>query len=208
VPAPDWIERGVDAMRRHPEAAIVAGRVQVTFAAPSALSLVEQFEALLAFDQRGWVERKGYGATANLFVRAEALRAVGGFDGTLRSRGDEELCRRVRATGRAVVYCDDAVVEHPARRRLADLFRRTRRLAGGAAALEQRGRARGARPLVKALGILRELVPPLRFAARVAATPEARGLRRKAGLVGLLLLVRWVGAGERLRLALGGEPLR
>ena len=62
---------------------------------------------------------------ANLAVRQEVFRAVGGFPthlgklrGTLLSGEDHELCRRVQASGHRAVYVPDAVVHHwvPARR--------------------------------------------------------------------------------------------
>jgi GT2 family glycosyltransferase len=208
VPTAYWIERGVEVLRRS-AAGIVAGRVALFVRDPAAPTTVDLFESLVAFEQRMYVESRGFGATANLFVRAAALRSVGGFDARLRSRGDEEFCRRVRAIGHGVAYCDDAVVAHPARHSLAALVHRTRRLAGGGVGLDRlRHPTRGARALASLSALALEFVPPAHFAARVFADASVHGIGRKARVILLLMLLRWVSAFERIRVASGGEPLR
>src|SRR5690606_20186403 len=47
------------------------------------------------------------------------------------SSGDVEWGRRVDARGYRLVYASSAVVEHPTRNTVAELWKRTRRVAGG-----------------------------------------------------------------------------
>lgn len=209
IPAPRWVERGVEVLVAHPTAGIAAGRVDLFFRDPVAPTALELFQSLLAFEQREYVTRRGFGTTANLFARSTVVRSVGGFDARLLSRGDEEFGRRVLASGWDVVYCDEAVVGHPARRSLPELLHRTRRLAGGKYGLERLQATTPARRLLAfAKGLAGDFSPPLRFAARVFADPQVRGFGPKMQVVLLLALVRWVSAAERVRLALGAEPVR
>jgi glycosyltransferase involved in cell wall biosynthesis len=209
IPDPGWIEHGVSAVLRHPRAGIVAGRVRLFCRDAMSANAIELFESLLAFEQQEYVESRSFGVTANLFTRHEVLRVVGGFNAALRSRGDQEFGHRIKDAGYDVVYCHDALILHPARRSLAELVHRTRRLAGGEMGLEgvRRAAGRGHR-LAYLQGLARDLVPPMRFAARVARSSEVPGLVRKAQVISILVLARWLSAVEKIRLKMGGEPLR
>jgi glycosyltransferase involved in cell wall biosynthesis len=137
LPQPSWLERGV-AGAKGANADLVAGRIRMTFrgARPNVWEYVDAGGFL---DQRLHVEEHGFGATANLFVRREVVRSVGGFRADLRSGGDYEFCHRARAAGASMIYAADAVVDHPARADAAEVFGKTRRVAMGLRDLEREG---------------------------------------------------------------------
>jgi cellulose synthase/poly-beta-1,6-N-acetylglucosamine synthase-like glycosyltransferase len=57
-------------------------------------------------------ERARFLASNNLAVRADALRAAGGFDAAFTTSEDRELCDRWRAAGGRILLAPEAVVEH------------------------------------------------------------------------------------------------
>lgn len=119
VAAPGWLER---LLACAPTAPLIAGPVLTRVSeTPNA---IERFEALWRFGQESWVAR-GWAATANLAVSADAFAAVGGFDPSLRHIGEDvDLCLRARDAGLTLGWCPDAVVEHDAERRLWPTLRR------------------------------------------------------------------------------------
>jgi glycosyltransferase involved in cell wall biosynthesis len=134
VPEPGWLAAGARAVA---DAPLAGGRV-VAVAAGTAP--VERYDAALYLDQEAYVREQGFAATANLFVRTEVARAVGGFDADLRSGGDLEFCQRAAAAGHAITYAADAVVRHRPRSTYGELWRLHRRLGAGWAALARQGK--------------------------------------------------------------------
>ena len=79
----------------NPSIDAVAGKIVVFPQDAGSPNLIETYEMFHAFPQQEYVEEHGFGVTANLVVRAEAVRAVGGFDARLLSGGDREFCERL-----------------------------------------------------------------------------------------------------------------
>jgi colanic acid/amylovoran biosynthesis glycosyltransferase len=103
--------------------------------------------------------------TANLLVRREAWRSVGGFCEGVRSGGDLELCWRLADAGWALDWRPRAGVRHRHRRSLPALVRQMRRYGAGNAWQERR--RPGASPPPRALAhVPRMLAAALRRAAR------------------------------------------
>lgn len=119
---PDWLANGIAALARGD---IVGGRIDVfsTAANPTGADL---FEQVFAFDQRSYVETKGFSVTANLFCRRETFAAVGGFANGVSE--DLEWCHRARRKGFTLIYEDSAAVRHPTRADWAALKHKWRRL--------------------------------------------------------------------------------
>lgn len=103
----DWLARGIEAMDDHAGPAL-AGRIVVPRARTGAPSDHERMT-------RG-LERAEF-ATANAFVRRDALQAVGGFDERFARawREDSDLQFRLEACCGPVARCDAARVLHPVR---------------------------------------------------------------------------------------------
>ncbi len=133
VPRPGWLAAGAAALA---DADLVGGRIET---AGAGAGPVARYDAANYLDQRDYVERQGFAATANLFVRAEVFAAVGRFDAALGSGGDLELCLRATAAGYRLALAAGAVVVHAPRASYGELWRLHRRLGAGWAALAARG---------------------------------------------------------------------
>jgi cellulose synthase/poly-beta-1,6-N-acetylglucosamine synthase-like glycosyltransferase len=206
IPEPDWLARGVahlldDPSRRR----LIAGRIDMFPRDPRRPSAVELYECLTALRQEEYVARGEFGATANLFAPREAFERAGPFDGSVKSGGDREWCRRAIAAGYELTYAPDAAVAHPARRSLGQLTRRATRIIGGLfeSSLETLGPYRGI-----GRGGLRDALPPVRAALGVLGDPRVPGLWRKFCVVAIMVFVQYVQVWEMLRLRLGGVSRR
>lgn len=104
VPAPDWLERGLEAMKEHIDAA--SGRIVMPI--PAAPTDYER-------DAQG-LEHSEF-VTANCFVRRRVLERLGGFDEGFRMawREDSDLHFSLLKTGARLVHAPRAVVVHPVR---------------------------------------------------------------------------------------------
>jgi GT2 family glycosyltransferase len=124
IPEPDWLVEGVAALKRSD---FVGGRMKVLVEDPRNMTPAEAFESVFAFDNRGYVERKGFSVTANLFCPRSVFDAVGGFY-TGVSTEDLEWCHRARDAGYRIGYAPASVVGHPARRTWSELLTKARRM--------------------------------------------------------------------------------
>ena len=78
VPAADWIEAGVAALRSQPNCGLAAGAIEVVMGNPQ--HPVELFESVMALSQQKFVAQDHYGATANVFTWATVFEQVGRFN--------------------------------------------------------------------------------------------------------------------------------
>ncbi len=122
-PAREWLERGVQALNNTD---VVGGRVIVTVEDRSQLTPAEAYELVFAFNNRHYVETKGYSVTANMFTRRDVFDRVGPF--RVGVPEDLDWGRRASELGFRIRYVEDAVVAHPARREWSELLRKWRRL--------------------------------------------------------------------------------
>lgn len=137
VPLPDWVERGMDSLA-DTGAAFAAGRIDMTYGEKRP-NVWEYFDAARKLNQQVYVEKAGFGATANLFVRRRLFETYGLFRSDLQSGGDYEFGRRLTTSGERLVYSDKAVVSHPARATFAAIFKKSRRIALGQKQLDKMG---------------------------------------------------------------------
>ena len=121
VPAPDWLERGLERLAAAP-AAVHAGHIELALCdPPTVAALVDLGRGYL--DQKSYAD-EGFGATANLWVRREVLDRLGGFDERFLSQGhDRDFGERAKQAGIDILYAPDVIVEHPARSRARELWR-------------------------------------------------------------------------------------
>lgn len=199
TPAPDWLERGLEALAAHPQAGAIAGRIDL-YAPEGAIDPVcLAYEQLFAFDQERGVST-GAVATANWIGPMAAVREAGGFRAALRSGGDTDLSRRIRAAGRPLVYSEKPVVAHPIRSSREALIGKARRVIGGRLDLHEAKRG----VIGWSAKLLREAAGRIR---RVIASPRVPA-RHKPGLIGLILSMLAASIGEIRRIRAGGEPRR
>ena len=202
LPEPDWLLEGLACLDPAAVAAdLVAGAIRLTARFSVAPSAAEQLDQILGFDQGRTVRRAGYGATANLFVRASGFHALAGFQAHTRSGGDRDFCTRALRIGSTLVYAPRARVAHPARGWSA-LVQKQRRIVGGQLALA----SPGVGPRLIVLGL--SMRPLASEWWRVLRVPGLRGWRRwelllLACRLRLAVLLEWA----RLQWP-GQQPLR
>ena len=95
VAEPEWLASGVRALDRYD---IVGGAVRVLVDNPNNMTPEEAFEMLFAFNQKVYVERKGFSGSGNLFCARSTFERVGGFSSAKVSE-DLEWCHRATAMG-------------------------------------------------------------------------------------------------------------
>jgi GT2 family glycosyltransferase len=134
VPSPDWVGAGAEAAARH---GIVGGAVRIIL--PTTPSRWALYDAAMHLDQLTHVRDEAYAATANLWVRGDIWRDVGGFQDSLMSGGDLEWGCRAAARGYAVAYAADCAVDHPPRSTALATWRLHRRLGAGWSQLASQG---------------------------------------------------------------------
>lgn len=131
IPHEQWLFFGVKEVEDSPEQAVVGGSVELTAEDPNRPTAAEIFDICYGFSQQKNIYEKGFSVTANLFVSRAFMSKVGGFDDTLRSKGDFEWCQRASGHGAKLKFVPESVVYHPARRTLKSLYTKVRRVAGG-----------------------------------------------------------------------------
>ncbi|GIT93303.1 hypothetical protein JANAI61_37610 [Jannaschia sp. AI_61] len=123
VPKPGWLARALEQVTR---ADVTGGRITVFDETPAPRSGAEAFETVFAFDNRGYIEKKGFSVTANLLTTRDIFEAVGPFRGGLSE--DLEWCHRATGQGATLVYDNALHVAHPTRADWPALERKWRRL--------------------------------------------------------------------------------
>jgi glycosyltransferase involved in cell wall biosynthesis len=123
VPEPQWLASGLAALSQHD---VVGGRVKVLVDHARPLHPVEAFEAVFAFDNRNYIERKGFTGAGNMFCSRAVFDATGPF--RVGMSEDLEWSHRARAAGFTLGYSEAAAVGHPARENWEQLVRKWARI--------------------------------------------------------------------------------
>lgn len=194
IPAPDWLERALARFDERPDLARIAGAVEIFFRDPDRPTGIELYEALHAFPQQRYAEEHGFGVTANMCTRRSVVDAVGPFDATLPSGGDNEWGQRAKSAGFPITYAPEVLVRHPARRTLRELHRKMLRVHS---ADWSRTRRASRREWFRLFG--RSLRPPVRSAWRARNNPLLRPRTRWGKYAWGALRVRCDGAWVTVR---------
>lgn len=104
---------------------LLGGRVETFDETPAPRSGAEAFETVFAFDQKSYVEKKGFSVTANLLTTRAVFDATGPMVVGLSE--DVDWCRRATACGHVLAYNDALVVAHPTRQDWPALSKKWRR---------------------------------------------------------------------------------
>ncbi|MBM9593915.1 glycosyltransferase family 2 protein [Roseitranquillus sediminis] len=195
VPAPDWLAAARRAVRF---GTVTGGRVDVFDETEGPRSGPQAFETVFAFDQRAYVEQKGFSVTANLVTTRAVFEATGPFVPGLSE--DLDWCRRAVAGGARLVYDDALRVAHPSRGDWASLAKKWRRLSAEGFATDGQG--------ARALWATKALAMPasvLAHAPRVLRDPRLSAAEKGRAL-GTLTRLRLARAGWMLRQAATGRP--
>jgi glycosyltransferase involved in cell wall biosynthesis len=185
-PDPTWLERGLAAVEDG-DGTIIAGHIEVPLGAtPTHAAMVD----FVRFLNQAAYAATGRAATANLWLRTDTIRRLGGFNERLRSGGDFELVGRAVAAGEVLRYRPDVIVAHQPRRRLRDLARKGYRI-GYANAVHQDHAAGPLRDAPRLCAHLGNYLPRRRLYDLDRL--EGRGLRLTPGRLAMLHATQYVG---------------
>jgi GT2 family glycosyltransferase len=199
VPDERWLEEGLRHGARHDP---LGGHIQLVGRNPHALA--ERYDLAFGLDQKSYVEKGGFAATANMIVSRATFDRVGQFDARLRSSGDLEWCKRSARCGHPVAYCPEAIVAHPTRTTVRQIVRKALRVHGGLFMV------RTHLQVELAPGVFRTFVDafyPRLYIARILAIKRS-GDGAWWRLYLLACLINALAVLETCRLRLGGTPLR
>lgn len=196
VPAGDWFAVACAAVT---EQTVIGGAIDVFHETSPPLSGAQAFETVFAFNQKNYVQHKGFSVTANLLT----TRAVFERTGPFRPGVSEDLdwCHRATAAGYTLDYAPALQVGHPSRGDWAALKRKWRRLTEEAFGLQPigtRGRLLWAR---RALMMAASPLVHLRTVVSHTGLSVGEKIRATAMLFGM----RWMRALWMLRQAFTGR---
>ena len=202
IPAPDWAERMLSALRKGP---VVAGAIDsdpspyIKFCHNTA-----QFADFLLGKRERYLD---FFAGANVGFRRKVLEALGGFEPARRLALDTELALRARRQGHGILFAADAVVKHDPpgeREHLLEILRYAVDHAGETITLRHRyGDVLKTPWIFRSPWLILLLSPAIAFAATwkvVADNRRAFRYLRVLPVVYLLKLAWCCGAARRLRI--------
>ncbi|WP_161597060.1 glycosyltransferase family 2 protein [Dyadobacter flavalbus] len=152
IPAKDWIYNAVDYLKKHKDVSRIAGNIELFFKSND-LTPAELYEKVYAFKQEEIV-KSGLSVTGNMFTYKHVFDKVGIFNEELLSGGDYEWSKRASNAGFKIVYGHNVVIKHPARYKMSDLIKKTKRVVGGD----------NLSKTMAILDLMKNLKPPLRIA--------------------------------------------
>lgn len=124
IPEKNWLSNA-DEWFQGTNCDLLGGKIEI-FREPQGSEIIYRYERNTAFRQEKHVPM-GKGVTANLFVRRDVFKEVGGFDSDIKSGGDWEFTERCVEKGYVFRYAENVVVHHPARTSLRTLLRKQKR---------------------------------------------------------------------------------
>lgn len=107
----NWLKLGRELLKKYD---YVGGKVEID--KTKLKTLAHYFEYISAFENEKKIKKYNYIPTANLFVKRNIIKELGGFDKRLQSGGDVEFGSRVFSSRKFKMhYNDDLIVVHPPR---------------------------------------------------------------------------------------------
>lgn len=197
LPAEDWIARARATGGRN-DGDLFGGRIDVFDETPPPRSGAEAFEAVFAFDWRGYIEKKGFSVTANLVTRREVFLDTGPLKNGLSE--DLEWCRRATSKGWRLRAAEDLRVSHPSRSDWPALKKKWNRTTREAYEFE--GSTSRGRWVLKALAMPASAVAHL---PKVLASSRLSGPGERVRAAGTLFRLRLQRMVWMLRQAGGGQ---
>lgn len=200
IPAPNWLESGLQQLVSVPNCGLVGGRIAIFFQNPSHPTAIELYDSINYLQQQKYIETYKYGATANLFTFKQVLAEVGLFNSQLKSGGDREWGNRVAALGYSLVYANDSCVAHPARHSLAQLYQKVSRVKQGYRDLKRINNRDANYSLNQLKQDLFSLKPPLRTTIHKVWTDQRlRSNKQKLQVFFVTLLAHYLETWEKMR---------
>ncbi|CAN5412708.1 glycosyltransferase family A protein [soil metagenome] len=156
-PDKNWIMNAVSFFKNNPAYSRLAGNIKL-FYKDNILTSAELYEKIFAFKQEKNVRTMSSSVTGNMFAKKSVFDRIGGFKEDLLSGGDHEWSARAQQEGFQIAFCKDVVILHPARYRIKELTRKTKRVAGGKTLSRKTNKIR------TLLGLIKLVRPPMRQA--------------------------------------------
>lgn len=177
-----WLEEGLAELELSDFA---GGRVDVLVDNQERLTSAETFEKVFAFQNERYVIELGFSVTASMFIKRSVFEDVGGFQNGVPE--DRDWCERARSKGYQIRFASKSIVWHPARRTMAELRRKWRRIT-----LEwcEGERRKGTGPMVMLLRQWVVLFSILPHALVLITTNRLSGLGPRLRAIGALAQIR------------------
>lgn len=121
-----WLQAAVSAVEPDPDRNIVGGDVRIDFRNAPQLTALEAYEAVFAFRQQFYIEKRQFSGTGNLAMGPAVHAAVGPFGG-IDIAEDADWGQRAHAAGFRTRYLAPMRIYHPARTSFAELQRKWQR---------------------------------------------------------------------------------
>lgn len=121
IPDKNWLQNAHSLFKKT-NCDSIGGEIEI-FRADGGRKHAYIYESYHAFKQKAWVPQ-GKSCTANHFVKRSVFEAVNGFDTTLKSGGDWEFSNRCVNLGYKMVYGEEVIVVHPARKNLKAMLKK------------------------------------------------------------------------------------
>lgn len=178
-PEKKWLENGVRAMLSE-KVDLVAGKVSFLFSNEN--DPFEICDSIEHMQQENYV-KNGSGATANLFVKKKVFDGIGFFPNNVKSGGDGSWTKNATTGGYKLIYCQNAIVGHPTRRKKEILEKKIRIGYGNISALINKKR----NPIKIIFSIILGLLPPIRINIQKIKVEKTPGLLLK------IYYAKWLG---------------
>ena len=192
-----WLQAAVDAIEPDPARRIAGGDVRIDFVDAGALTALEAYEAVFAYRQRFYIEKKHFSGTGNLAMGPAVHAAVGPFAG-IEIAEDRDWGTRATAAGYTIRYVEAMRIYHPARTSYAELQRKWQRhIAHDLHSHRAAGRP-GWRWSLQGLIVLASIGP---HALRLLTSERLHGLGNRLRGIGMLARIRLWRVGEMRRAA-------
>ena len=192
--APDFLSKALKAGAAHD---LVGGTVKLKTTPLLRLNSIQAFEQVFAFNQRHYIETKGFSVTANLVTNMTTFQKVGPFRADLSE--DYDWCQRAKAIGYQLVYQSDLVVSHPCRTSWAQLRGKWKRITAETHVLH---RTHGGATSVWIINALLMPISIVTHTPKVFLSPALNTPRERVGAMCTLTRLRLWRMVEMLRLAL------
>lgn len=201
IPDKTWLAQALSHARKSlPGVDLIGGRVDVFDETAPPRSGAQAFEAVFAFNNRYYVEEKGFSVTANLLTRRDVFLDVGPQIVGLSE--DMDWCHRATALGYKLIYDDALRCAHPTRTDWDALERKWLRLTEESFGINGKTPTARLRWGVRALTMLPSIAV---HAPKVIKSPMLSGSGDRLRALGTLARLRLWRAALMLRQACRGR---
>lgn len=194
TPDHKWIQNAIVTFENNSEIDLVGGCISQYKEIYSVSEAVFEYQKMFSFDQKHYINNKGFSVTANLFVKRNVFQKIGKFNSELFSGGDFEFGLRAKKAGFVLRYQPNMIVAHPVRGGVKSLIKKKLRTTQGAHDMRERSKL--------LLHIIRLLVPPLKSCPKIN---EITSFRIKIKVFLITWFLKLVECFEIIRLLFGRQ---